>query len=139
MNPFEVNGFQVEGFCQKDTFYVRMDKEDIQCLLDYAKDMNYLLDDISEINPLTIKIVKGERYGWIRKVIRFVDQNIEETYIYGFFRKGKFYPKYPITFNIRDSFRKIMTRKFVNFDDDHYPNPCKLIYGIIDLEPQWTT
>lgn len=138
MNPFEVHGFQVEGFCQKDSFYVRFDKEDMQCILDYAKDLGYVLDDITEENPLTVKVIKGERYGWIRKVIKLIEGEIEETYVYGFFRQGKFFPKYPVTFNLRDSFRKVMTRKFNRFDDSRYPNPAKLVYGILDLEPHFS-
>ena len=138
MNPFEVHGFKVEGFCHKDTCFVHMDKHDIQCIFDYAKDLGYVLDDITEENPLTVKIIKGERYGWIRKIVKIVEDDIEETYLYGFFRNGKFFPKYPITFNLRDSFRKILTRRFSSFDDNRYPNPCKLIYGIIDLETHFS-
>ena len=43
-NPIVVNGFQTEGQCSENSFYVRFTDEDIDQLTQYAFDMGYSLE-----------------------------------------------------------------------------------------------
>jgi hypothetical protein len=141
-NPSIVNGFQTEGQCRNDSFYVRFTDEDIEELTAYAFDMGYMLEpEIMKSDPehpTRFKIIckaNPSMYGWISKVIEKKDDQWQDVFLYGFYRHGSFRNKYPITFNLQShQMRGILKR---NAGKSKYQTTYfRTIFGILDLEPQ---
>ena len=137
-----VNGFKTEGKCRENSFYVRFNDEDIEELTKYAFDMGYVLEP--EVNstdteyPLRFKIISKANprvYGWVSKVTEKIDDQWQDTLLYGFYRHGSFRVKYPISFNIHSRLMRGMIKRKTEM------NPRQMIYfrtlfGIMDLEPE---
>ena len=137
-----VNGFKTEGKCRENSFYVRFNDEDIEELTKYAFDMGYILEPEITMedpqHPLRFKIISKSNphvYGWVSKVIERIDDQWQNTFLYGFYRHGSFRVKYPITFNIQ----KRMIRGIIKRKAERNPRQelyFRLLFGILDLEPQ---
>ena len=141
-NPFIINNFKSEGICRNDSFFVRFTDEDIEGLAQYAFDMGYILEpeitNEDPQHPLRFKIISKSNpgvYGWVSKVIERIDDQWQNTFLYGFYRHGSFRVKYPITFNIQ----KRMMRGVIKRKAESNPRQelyFRLLFGILDLEPQ---
>jgi hypothetical protein len=141
-NPIVVNGFQTEGQCSENSFYVRFTDEDIDQLTQYAFDMGYSLEPeimtADPQHPIRFKILckaNPSMYGWISKVIEKQNDQWQDAFLYGFYRHGSFRNKYPITFNLQShQMRGILKRNASR-------NPRLMLYfrtlfGILSLEPE---
>lgn len=141
-NPNIVNGFQTEGQCRENSFYVRFTEEDIDELARYALDMGYSLKPeaiaIDLEHPLRFKIISKSNptvYGWISKVVENTNNQWQIAFLYGFYRHGSFRNKYPITFNLQShQMRGILKRNAGR-------NPrlrlyFRMLFGILSLEPE---
>ncbi|MEI7980504.1 MAG: hypothetical protein WCI71_02555 [Bacteroidota bacterium] len=124
-----------------DSFNVRFNDEDIEALAHYTYDMGYLLEpEIPADNhehPLRFKIISRTNptaYGWISKVLELNDDMWQESYLYGFYKKGRYFNKYPITFAINSyQMRRILKRKA---EENHrLITYFRTVFGIMDLEP----
>jgi hypothetical protein len=141
-NPFIIEGFQAEGQCRDDSFYVRFNDEDIEELALFAFDLGYRLEPeamaVDPEHPMRFKIASRDNpsvYRWIGKVREKVEDNWRDSFLYGFYRHGSFSNKYPITFNVQSS----MMRGVIKRKADENPrqmNYFRTIYGILDLEPE---
>ena len=142
INPFIVDGFQVEGQCRDDSFYIRFNDEDIEELALYASDMGYVLEpeDIAtdSEHPMRFKITAKTDpavYGWISKVMEKVGDQWQDSFLYGFYRHGSFRNKYPITFNVNSQQMRGMLKRSASRN----PNQTtyfRTLFGILDLEPE---
>jgi hypothetical protein len=141
-NSFIVDGFQVEGQCRDDSFYVRFTEDEIDELVQYAFDMGYALEPeimaTDPEHPMRFKITSKANpsvYGWVSKVIEKNDGLWQDSFLYGFYRHGSFRNKYPVSFNVQSRMmRSTIKRKAEN-------NPKQMVYfrnvfGILDLEPE---
>jgi len=151
-NPFIIEGFVVEGVCRENSYFVRFTDNDIMHLEKYADDMNYdLIPEVPKTDfehPMRYKVLNRANpnlYGWISKTLEKVNNHYEENILYGFYKNGGFYNKYPITFNIFSSqVRSVLLNKAkassVNNDNrfNKFLNTLKLVYGILDLEDDIT-
>lgn len=141
-NPFIIDGFQAEGQCRDDSFYVRFNDEDIEQLAKYAFDLGYVLEpeimDTDPDHPIRFKIIAKTNpgvYGWISKVVEKVGDQWQDTFLYGFYRHGSFRNKYPITFNLySEQMRGILKRNAGR--NPHQTTYFRTLYGILDLEPE---
>ena len=142
MNIPIIDGFNVEGVCRDGSFYIRFNDEDIEELLHYTFDMQYLLEpeliDTDPEHPIRFKIISKDNpavYGWISKVIEKENDQWQTKFLYGFYRHGSFSPKYPVTFNVQSQMMRgvIKRRKDSNPRMNGY---FRTIFGILDLEPE---
>jgi hypothetical protein len=145
LNPFIVNGFQTEGLCRDNSYYVRFTDEDIDDLARYAYDLGYSLEPeaitIDPEHPLRFKIIakaNTDVYGWISKVVEKIGDRWQDAFLYGFYKHGAFRNKYPITFNVQSQMmRRVIKRKTEkNPRQEAY---YRTVYGILDLEPVGNT
>ena len=144
-NPFMIGGFQAEGQCRDDSFYVRFTEDDIEELAKYAFDMGYTLEpeimSVDPDHPMRFKIIAKNNpgfYGWISKVMELVDGHWQDSFLYGFYRHGSFWNKYPITFNVQSR----MVRGIIKRNTEKNPRQetyYRTIFGIMDLEPEGST
>ncbi len=135
-------GLLTEGRCSKDSYYVRFTDEDLEELAQYCFDLGYALEpEIMETDPehpVRLKITSKANptvYGWVSKVVEKTADCWKETYLYGFYRKGTYFNKYPITFNVNShQMRGMLKRNAVKnpFQTSYF----RTIFGILDLEPQ---
>jgi hypothetical protein len=130
------------GRCQKDSFFVNFTDDDIECLFQYAFDMGYLLEPeptkAENHLPGRFKVISKSNpavYGWISKVNELVENERQESFIYGFYRNQKYFNKYPITFNINaHQMRGMMKRNSIK--NPRQTSYFRTIFGILDLEPK---
>lgn len=142
LHPIVIDGIQTTGKCRENSFYIRFNDEDIEELARYAFDMGYVLKPESPSSdprhPLRFKITCKNNpsvYGWISKVIELKDGGWQDSFLYGFYRHGKFRVKYPVTFNVNSNqMRGIMKRNAEM--NPRLATYFKTIFGILDLEPQ---
>ena len=100
--------------------------------------MNYLLEPESTDaeQSLSIKITSIDNpglFGWISKVKQLTDGQWCERLLYGFYRRDKFMPKYPIDFNIHSHMMRGITRRKVE-GNPRMETYFRTVYGILDLE-----
>ncbi len=141
-NPFVVDGFQAEGQCRVDSFYVRFTDDDIEELAQYAHDLGYDLEPevmaTDPEHPIRFKITSKANtglYGWISKVVEKIDDRWQDSFLYGFYRHGSFRNKYPITFNVQSR----MMRNVIKRNVEKNPRQgvyYRTLFGILDLEPE---
>jgi hypothetical protein len=141
-NPFIIEGFQVEGQCRDDSFYVRFKDEDIEELALFAFDMGYSLEPeliaVDPEHPMRFKIISKANpavYGWISKVIEKIDDSWQDVFLYGFYRHGSFRNKYPVTFNIQSR----QMRGIIKHKAERNPRHgvyFRTLFGIMDLEQE---
>ena len=141
-NPITIAGYQAEGQCRENSFYVRFNDEDVDELTQYAFEMGYVLEPvlmtIDPQHPIRFKIISKANpaiYGWISKIVENTNEQWQDAFIYGFYRHGRFICKYPITFNIQS---RLMRGTIMR---DTAKNPRQSVYfrtvfGIMDLEPK---
>jgi len=141
-NPFVIEGFHCEGKCRENSFYVRFNDEDIEELAAYAFDMGYSLEPEVLVtdpeHPMRFKIISKANpavYGWVSKVIEKTGDQWQDSILYGFYRRGLFRNKYPISFNVYShQMRGIMKRNLGR--NPRQSTYFRTIYGILDLEPE---
>lgn len=76
-------------------------------------------------------------YGWISKVSESDGNSAQEKFIYGFYRRHRYFNKYPITFNVTSfQMRRILKRNAER--DPRQTDYFRTVFGILDLEPQIT-
>ena len=141
-NPFIIDGFQAEGKCRDNSFYVRFNDEDIEELVLFAFDMGYRLEPeavaVDPEHPVKFKIISKANpnaYGWIVNVIERAEDRWENTFLYGFYRHGSFRNKYPITFNVQSR----LMRGTIKLNAEKNPRQrlyFRTLFGIMDLEPE---
>ncbi len=127
---------------RRQSNYVRFTDADIEELVRFGYDLGYLLEpelmDTDQEHPIRFKVisrVNPAAYGWISKVIEYKDDKWQEGFLYGFYRKGMFFNKYPISFSINShQVRGIMKRKVTQ--NPRLETYFRTIFGILDLEPQ---
>ena len=142
LNPFLIDGFQVEGQCRDNTFYVRFTDEDIEELALFAFDMRYALEPeimtIDPEHPIRFKIISkanADLYGWVSKVVENIDGCWQDSFLYGFYRHGSFRNKYPVNFNVNSSqMRGMLKRNAVK--NTYQTTYFRTVFGIMDLEPE---
>ena len=129
--------------CHKDSFYTNFSDEDVENLSQYAFDMGYLLEPVmsgDQPYPVKFKVVSKANpavYGWISKVNELVNNEWQESFLYGFYRKDRYFNKYPISFNINSR----QMRGKMKRDAEKNPKQrlyFRTIFGVLDLEPQTT-
>jgi len=141
-NPFTVDGFQTEGQCRDNSFYVRFNDEDIDELAKYAFDLGYALEPeliaTDPYHPMRFKVTSKADpsfYGWISKVVEKTNDQWQDAFLYGFYRHGSYRNKYPITFNIQSH----LMREIIRRNAEKNPRQTiyyRTIFGIIALEPE---
>ncbi|MEI6435536.1 MAG: hypothetical protein WCP32_11875 [Bacteroidota bacterium] len=142
MNIPIIDGFNVEGVCRENSYYVRFNDEDIEDLLHYGFDLNYLLEPeltaTDPEHPIRFKITSKDNpavYGWVSKVIEKTNDQWQTKFLYGFYRHGLFRIKYPITFNVNSNqMRGILKRNAGK--NENQTAYFRTIFGIFDLEPE---
>jgi len=104
--------------------------------------MDYSLEPVtisSETGfPIRFKIFSktdSSKYGWISKVKEKCNGIWTDKLLYGFYRGGKYFNKYPITFNVysRITRSKMKHRLLANPRQKCY---FRVVFGILDLEPE---
>jgi hypothetical protein len=141
-NPCIIEGYQAEGQCRDDSFYVRFTDEDIEELALFAFDMDYRLEPevmaTDPQHPIRFKITAKTNpavYGWISKVVEKVEDHWQASFLYGFYRHGSFRNKYPISFNVQSR----MMRGTIKRNAEKNPRQrlyFRTLFGIMDLEPE---
>ena len=96
-NPFIIDGFQVEGQCRDNSYYIRFTDEDIEELAKYTFDLGYALEPeimaTDPEHPVRFKIISkanSDLYGWVSKVVENIDGGWQDSFLYGFYRHGSF-------------------------------------------------
>jgi hypothetical protein len=140
IKSFVIDGFEVNGFCHADSFYVPITLSDVEVIQEYCKDLGYQC----VVKDQTVKILSGDGklFGWIKK-IREQTNGMNENFIYGFYKGTRFFPKYSVQFNItnRNLRRNLqMNASKRSFGPGHintHDYLLRMIYGIMDLEPMF--
>ncbi|MCX6304191.1 MAG: hypothetical protein NT040_04420 [Bacteroidetes bacterium] len=133
-------GTLTEGKCSNDSFYVRFTDDDVEELSQYCFDLGYELEpeimDIDPEHPVRFKITSKENpkvYGWISKVVEKFEDHWRDAFLYGFYRKGKFFNKYPVSFNVNSRQMRGMMKRNAE-KNPQQTTYFKTIFGIMDLE-----
>ena len=140
--PIHETGMPIKDQCSIDSFYVNFTDDDLDDLSQYAYDMGYVLEPEMKAgeqhHPTRLKVISKTnpaQYGWVSKVNEHVNNEWQESFLYGFYRKHRYFNKYPISFMIQS---KQMRGKMKRNAEK---NPRQVVYfrtifGILDLEPE---
>lgn len=116
-NPFIVDGFYVEGYCRKDSYFVPFFPDDVHLIERYVHDLDYkcevsnTMKMIISDRPTAFKVMMDNHtYGWIKKIREKVNGVWEDHFIYGYYKDGWFHRLYLITDRITDTVARTQAR-----------------------------